>query len=173
MGTLLQNLTDFVHLSTGRRTFDLRENSLRPIVERALDKMRGAAETAGVRVVVDVAADLRVSCDADAIALALEHLLANAIRYSPHGSDVHVEALVSAAGGPNLIDLRVRDAGPGIAAERLPHVFDTYWNARQKARDGVGLGLGIVGAIAEAHGGSPVAGTSSHGASVGFTLRKI
>ena len=47
----------------------------------------------------------------------------------------------------------VADNGPGIPAEELPHVFDRYYQAQRKNRDGIGLGLSIARGIVEAHGG--------------------
>jgi signal transduction histidine kinase len=47
----------------------------------------------------------------------------------------------------------VRDTGPGIPAEALPHVFDRFWQARQQGSHGIGLGLAIAKGIVEAHGG--------------------
>ena len=43
--------------------------------------------------------------------------------------------------------------GPGISADELPHVFDRYYQARRKNREGIGLGLSIARGIVEAHGG--------------------
>lgn len=52
------------------------------------------------------------------------------------------------------VALTVRDEGPGISAEDLPHLFDRFWQASRHDRTGTGLGLAIVRGIAEAHGGS-------------------
>ena len=47
----------------------------------------------------------------------------------------------------------VTDTGPGISADELPHVFDRYYQAQRRNRDGIGLGLSIARGIVEAHGG--------------------
>jgi signal transduction histidine kinase len=50
------------------------------------------------------------------------------------------------------VRFEVRDTGPGIPAEHLPHLFDRFWQARETRRAGAGLGLAIAQGIAQAHG---------------------
>jgi two-component system sensor histidine kinase MprB len=81
---------------------------------------------------------------------AVANLLENAAKWSPPGGEVEV----GVAGGR----LSVRDHGPGIAAEDLPHVFDRFYRApAARGMPGSGLGLAIVRQVAEAHGGSVAA----------------
>jgi two-component system, OmpR family, sensor histidine kinase MprB len=84
------------------------------------------------------------------LARAVGNLLDNAAKFSPPGSVVEV----SVNGG----EVAVRDHGPGIAAEDLPHVFDRFYRAPSaRGTPGSGLGLAIVRQVAEAHQGSAVA----------------
>ncbi|ARF57469.1 sensor histidine kinase [Streptomyces gilvosporeus] len=78
----------------------------------------------------------------------LSNLLDNAAKFSPPGASVDTElALASGA-----LDLTVRDHGPGIAAEDLPHVFDRFYRAEAaRALPGSGLGLAMARQIARAH----------------------
>jgi two-component system sensor histidine kinase MprB len=81
---------------------------------------------------------------------AVANLLDNAGKWSPPGAAVEVRL----AGG----ELTVRDRGPGIAAEDLPHVFDRFYRATAaRGLAGSGLGLAIVRAVAERHGGEVTA----------------
>jgi two-component system sensor histidine kinase MprB len=78
---------------------------------------------------------------------AIANLLDNAVKWGPPGGPVEVEV------GDGR--LRVRDHGPGITAEDLPHVFDRFYRApAARSRPGSGLGLAIVRQFAETHGGS-------------------
>jgi two-component system, OmpR family, sensor histidine kinase MprB len=87
---------------------------------------------------------------------AVANLLDNAGKWSPPGGAVEV----SLRGG----ELLVRDHGPGIAAEDLPHVFDRFYRATAaRGRAGSGLGLAIVSAVAERHGGAVSAGPAPGG----------
>ena len=82
---------------------------------------------------------------------AVSNLLDNAIKWSPPGEPI--EVTVTADG-----EVRVRDRGPGIPAEDLPHVFDRFYrSASSRGMPGSGLGLAIVRRVAESHGGSVVA----------------
>ncbi|WKX73662.1 HAMP domain-containing sensor histidine kinase [Streptomyces sp. XD-27] len=83
------------------------------------------------------------------LARLLSNLLDNAAKFSPPGAPVDIRLAVTADG----IDLTVRDHGPGIAAEDLPHVFDRFYRSRQaRALPGSGLGLAMARQIARAHG---------------------
>ncbi len=87
---------------------------------------------------------------------AVANLLDNAAKYSPAGSRVEVELLAGV--------LTVRDHGPGIAAEDLPHVFDRFYRAPgARAMPGSGLGLAIVRQVVDSHGGSVSAAAAPGG----------
>jgi signal transduction histidine kinase len=90
--------------------------------------------------------------DADRLEQALQNLAANALRHIEDGGQITLEAEPG-------VRLRVRDTGPGIAPEHLPNIFDRFYkiDAARKASGGSGLGLSIVKAIVERHGGTIVA----------------
>jgi len=122
------------------------------------------ATEAGRAVAVEhAAADLAVVADRDRVRQVLAALLDNALRHTPEGGRV-VLAGRAAAGG--AIRIEVRDSGPGIAAEDLPHVFDRLYQAdpaRDRRTGSSGLGLAIARALVEAHGGRVGAGTAPEG----------
>jgi len=94
--------------------------------------------------------ECRVTVDGRRLEQVLENLLANAARHAGSGRvDLHLES------GPDAVELRVEDEGPGFPPDDLPHVFDRFYRAEAaRSTDGTGLGLAIVRGIAEAHGGS-------------------
>ncbi|HWY19328.1 MAG TPA: HAMP domain-containing sensor histidine kinase [Solirubrobacteraceae bacterium] len=86
---------------------------------------------------------------------AVANLIDNAIKHSPAGEPVEI-ALTTASGGGG--ELTVRDHGPGISAEDLPHVFDRFYRgAEARGRPGSGLGLAIVRQVIAQHGGTVTA----------------
>lgn len=115
-------------------------------------------------VTVSVAADAAiVQGDERRLEQALDNLVRNALRHVPDGGRVALEAGASAT----EIWFRVVDNGPGIPPEHLPFVFDRFYKAGPSA--GSGLGLSIVKAIAERHGGG-VRASSQPGIETVFTL---
>jgi len=82
----------------------------------------------------------------------LTNLISNAIKYSPAGSTVRVKAQALAG----VVAIEVADSGRGIAAEALGRVFEPYYRAPDVAgvAPGTGIGLAVVKALVEAHGGA-------------------
>jgi signal transduction histidine kinase len=109
----------------------------------------------GVVLTVDpVAAGLAVNADPTQVGRALRNVLANAAQHSPAGSTVRVA--VERAAGEVLT--RVSDAGPGIAEDDLPHVFERFYRADQargaaEPSSGSGIGLTIARELLAANGG--------------------
>lgn len=119
-------------------------------VARDLDA-RGTA--AGISIGVGDAGDLAAGADPDRIRQVMAALLDNAIRHTPAGGRIRLEARRETTGP---IVLSVIDSGPGIAPADLPYVFDRFYQAdpaRDRATGTSGLGLAIVRAVVEAHGG--------------------
>jgi two-component system sensor histidine kinase BaeS len=92
----------------------------------------------------------------------LQNLVANAVRHTPRGGRI---ALRAAPDGDDVV-LVVEDSGPGIPPEHLPHVFDRFYrvdSARDARSGGSGLGLSIVRAVVEQHGGRVAAANGAMG----------
>jgi len=97
----------------------------------------------------------------------LDNLVANALRYTPAGGSVTISTAVRA--GERLIDVEVRDSGPGIPADLVDQVFDRF--AKSSESRGSGLGLAIARNLVEAHGGTiAVVGRAGPGTTIRFSL---
>lgn len=111
-----------------------------------------------------------VWADPDMLSRVFDNLCSNALRYTPSGGSVSIDAVQQEA----TLCVFVTDSGKGIPTDALPRVFDRFYRAdaaRQTTTGGSGLGLAIVRAIVEAHGGSVFAENAPDaGARIGFTL---
>ena len=95
-----------------------------------------------------------VRADSTRIEQVLDNLLSNALKYSPEGASVRLQMIPRRDEGLLFVD--VADAGPGIPAEELPHIFERFYQGRTKSRQvsvGSGLGLALAKKVVEAHGG--------------------
>src|SRR4029079_6808576 len=95
------------------------------------------------------------------------NLIDNAVKYTPTGGRVEVEVHSEA----DRAVLSVRDTGPGIPADELPRIWDRLFRGdRSRTERGLGLGLSLVKAVVEAHGGRvDVASAPGHGST--FSIR--
>ena len=151
---LVRIVDDFLDLSRLERGLGPRISRASLAVEPAVTSVVEVLGRAGShRLIVDLDAALPpVDADADALDRVLKNLVSNAMKYSPAGSMVRVEARAAAGA---WVEFSVRDMGRGIPAEALPRVFEPYYRAPGvgTAR-GAGLGLAVVKSLIEAHGGS-------------------
>jgi two-component system OmpR family sensor kinase len=92
-----------------------------------------------------------VAGDEDHLRQAVANLVMNACTHTPAATAI--EVIVSRDDGQAAVE--VRDHGPGLDDEALAHAFDRFWQANPaRSGGGAGLGLSIVAAVAEEHGGS-------------------
>jgi two-component system OmpR family sensor kinase len=128
------------------------------LLESAATRFSARARRQGRPIVVLDRGRLFVSADRARLEQALENMLDNALK---HGRGT-IE-LSARRRGP-LVELHVRDEGPGFPAEFLPRAFDRFSRADEaRSRGGTGLGLSIVELVAEAHGGEAGASSRSGG----------
>jgi len=170
----LARITDqllFLARSDEDRTGPQRERTkVRPLLARSADQAAVRATAAGVSCDVDAPAELTATMDPDRIREAVDNLVDNALRFAPRGTAIHICAR---AADRDLV-IEVRDSGPGFPPDFLPHAFERFRrpdSGRARSDGGAGLGLAIVSAIAQAHGGRAVARNQpGHGAAVALEL---
>jgi signal transduction histidine kinase len=166
---IVADLLDVARLENNAAEFDLRVFSTRRLFEQVARRNERVAVDLGVTFDIEVAdqAD-QVCADPHRLEQAVDNLVANALRYAPNGGRVTMRAVMNG----DTIALKVADTGPGIPAEHLGHVFDRFYKAdpsRAATREGSGLGLSIVRAIVERHGGT--VGVTSEPGHTEFTLQ--
>ena len=167
---IVGDLLDLARLESGGDSIDLQDVPVEDLFGRVLARHGRAAEERGVQLTADIAPGAEiVAGDPMRLEQALQNLAANALRHTPRGGHVALQAtLVHSA-----IVMTVTDTGAGIAPEHLSHVFDRFYKvdpSRTGPTNGSGLGLSIVKAIVERHGGT-VAVSSGPGTGPVFTLK--
>ncbi|MEO7270592.1 MAG: ATP-binding protein [Vicinamibacterales bacterium] len=162
---LIGDLLDLARLEGGGGTLAFKQVAVADIFGRVVDRhgptIRDRQITVSRRIVPE---DLEVSGDPQRLEQALQNLAANAIRHTPEGGAVELSAYVAADG----VHLTVADSGAGIAAEHLPRLFDRFYKVDPSRHAGAsatgsGLGLSIVKAIVERHGGRISAANAGSG----------
>ena len=142
---------------------------LEPLVLEALEAGARRAHGTGVAVRADALEPAAVLGDAGALRRVLGNLVDNAIKYTPAGGKVELSLLA----GEGQARIVVRDTGIGIDPADAARIFDPFVRldaARSRDAGGSGLGLALVRAIVDAHGGA-IAVDSAPGAGSRFTIR--
>lgn len=149
LSRLIENLLDMAALETGRFAIRKGRVDLRAPVRAALDALRGLAEVAERKVEVELPdAPLEADADHDRVEQIAANLLENAVRYARSRVHLRLERDRDAA------VLVVEDDGPGVAPEEVSRLFTRFVRLDEDGSKGhMGLGLSIVKALAEAHGG--------------------
>jgi two-component system sensor histidine kinase GlrK len=149
---MIENLLSFSAWQTSSVGLEATEFRLRPLVKQVLENQQLTLLSQRVRLDVRVE-DVTLVADRGKIRLILENLVSNAVKYSPKGGTIHLQARAT---GPQLV-LDVADSGPGIPLEDRGHVFDAFYTgraARSTAVKGTGIGLSVVLEFVSAHGGT-------------------
>src|SRR5579862_424857 len=167
---LIEDLLTISELESGRIKMNLGSVRLHSLVDRVMEDLRTQAKTRRVALSNEVP-ELTARADSDRLQQVLGNLIGNAIKYGR--SDGHVDVTGRISNG-NVIELCVKDDGPGIPAESLERVFERFYRvdkARSREQGGTGLGLSIVKHIVQSHGGKVWAKSElGKGAAFYFTL---
>ena len=162
--SLIGDLLDLARLEGGGGTLTIEDVPVKELFSRIADRHGPAIRER--RITLEVAVqppELAVRADGQRLEQALQNLAANALRHTPEGGRV----TLAAEAVPEGARITVRDSGPGIPSEHLPHIFERFYKAdaaRSATRmSGSGLGLSIVQAIVERHGGTVTASNSPDG----------
>jgi signal transduction histidine kinase len=166
---IVRDLLDLARLEGGGGTLDLQDVFTESLLGRVAARHEATALERGIRIVthVEPGAELLYG-DPFRLEQALQNLAANALRHVGTGGTVSLVARLN----DRNVEIAVRDNGPGISPEHRPFIFDRFYKvdpARASGDAGSGLGLSIVRAIAERHGGT-VTLTSEPGVETNFTV---
>jgi PAS domain S-box-containing protein len=171
MTRLTSDLLDVTKIESGRLSIEMGEWDTGQIVSEVLMSLEPLALEKNIRIRRHFSpGNLVLPCDRQRIMQVVSNVVGNALKFTHEGGVVDVS--VSDEG--EKVSFIVTDNGPGISADELPHIFDRFWQAKDKAFMGTGLGLSIVKGIVEAHGGRIWARSEQkQGTSFYFTLPRL
>ncbi len=153
MQRLLRDLVDSAKIEAHRFLVDREPCPVAALVSDVVEMMLPLAANKSIRIEMDVdasAAGAVIWLDRVRMAQVLTNLIGNAVKFTPERGAIVVRAALRA----EELVLSVRDTGPGIPEEDRERLFDRFWQARQTAKLGTGLGLFIARGIVLAHGGT-------------------
>jgi signal transduction histidine kinase len=158
LGRLVEDLRTLALSEAGSLSLHREPTDLGILAADVATSFAAAADAGRVRVATAVDDDVPL-LDVDPVRIreVIANLVANAIRHTPAGGRIEIAATRS--DGAAAVAIVVRDTGPGIDPELLPHVFDRF--ARGTGSPGSGLGLSIARGLVELHGGTISAGRAS------------
>ncbi|AKU92017.1 PAS domain-containing protein [Vulgatibacter incomptus] len=165
---LVDDLLDVTRMQIRKMVISPVPTPASSLVEDALKLYRGVAKKKGLRLEGSAADGLpEVLADRERIPQVFANLIGNAIKFTPSGGKVSIQA-GSAEKGVRFV---VNDTGSGIPKSEIPHIFDAFWQARRGSKESAGLGLAIVKGIVQAHGGEVgVQSEPGRGSTFEFTL---
>jgi signal transduction histidine kinase len=147
--TLVSDLLDIPRIETGQIVQEMKDVSLKPVIETAVGDMRDLAEQKKLKLELEMPKSLpRIRGSAPRLQQVMTNLLNNAINYTAEGT-----VTVRVSQDEKEIRVEVMDSGIGIPAEDLPHIFEDFFRASNVEMKGTGLGLSIAKRIVETHGG--------------------
>lgn len=166
--TLINNMLDYTKLRSGtlnqnKSTFELSE-----ILSAAIDRITPLATERSVSIKTDLVSKL-VNADPAQVRQILEHLVKNAVQFTPPGTTVNVYVEIA----PEAVEITVSDKGPGIPPEKLDEVFNEFSQLQPtstRQHGGTGLGLALSKRLAVLQGGDLLV-RSTLGQGSSFTLR--
>ena len=154
LNSIIEDLLSLSRLEQESKESELvtEESKIIDIIKSAIQLCSIKAESAKVETEFSCLEDIKMSVNSSLIEQVIVNLVDNAIKYSPEGNKVLIEALSK----NNELIIKVTDNGCGIPKEHLPRIFERFYRvdkARSRKLGGTGLGLAIVKHICQAHGG--------------------
>ena len=165
---MISDILDMERIADGKLDLEFRKQRLDLLVDEVLETFLRAAATKKIKLqAVPVPLGLAIVFDHDRILQVLSNLVGNAIKFTPVGGVISVEAFDR----HDQVEIAVSDSGPGIPETDRKKIFERYAQLKNKDRQGLGLGLYISMMLIQQHGGRMwVEPAPDHGSSFRFTL---
>jgi signal transduction histidine kinase len=151
---LINQLLDIRNFTSESPKMEMKPLALKDLVGQQASAMQSLFERKGVKLAVDASGETAyVEAHAENLGKVLEHLISNALKFTPRDGEVRIDTRKTESGH---VQFRVTDTGRGIPAESLPYVFQRFFHVDKsltRPYGGMGLGLAYCKEVVEAHGG--------------------
>lgn len=150
---MVEELLELSRIESGQVPLKLQQTAVTDLILPPLERLQTQAERGELNLIADIPSHLPfVQADAERIRQVMTNLLYNAIKFTPPGGKITVQAVRQ----PVEVIISVQDTGVGIPAADVPRIFERFYKldqARTRGRGGTGLGLAIARHIVQAHNG--------------------
>ena len=171
MSRLIDDLLDVSRITRGQIQLSPEPTDLNDLLKRALDSAREIISSKRLRLEADFfPGPVPISADVTRMEQVISNLLNNAVKFTPHGGTVSVQAVRD----NDWAVLRVRDTGRGITPDLLPRIFDLFTQGDRsldRSEGGLGIGLTLVENLVRMHSGSIEARSEGAGLGSEFIVR--
>lgn len=151
LNAMLRTIMDISEVQAGTLKLETETFTLEPMIAGLIDLYEDVAADKEITVVSSIEPAKQLTADRNRLQLILSNLLDNALKYTPERGRVDISARFT----PHSVAITYADTGVGIAADDLPRIWERLYRAdKSRSQRGLGLGLSLVKAFAEAHGGT-------------------
>lgn len=169
LGDLINNLISLAEIEFGSIVLERQPASLSEVFHTAFESQKADAQEKNIECTFDIPDPLpAVFIDVQRMALACEHLINNAVKFTPYGKRVSFKI----ENEPHALNIHFMDTGKGIPAKYIDRIFDKFYQVDQsntREFEGAGIGLTLARQIVQLHGGSIIV-TSKEGEGSTFTI---
>jgi signal transduction histidine kinase len=153
LGDLINDLISLAEIEYGAIVLERRSTNLSDLIEKALERYKPEATEKKINFQLLIPANLPdVMIDSGRLLQSIEHLVENAIKFTPYSGEVKIEVALM----KNSVEIMVTDSGQGIPAKFHERIFDKFYQIDQsttRSVEGAGIGLSLARHIVELHGG--------------------
>lgn len=150
MQRIISDLLDLAAIQAGKLSVQLQPGDARGPIEESVANFRSVSGERSIALDAGIGPDpLPARFDPGRIVQVLDNLIHNALKFTPNEGRISVEGRRM----DNVVEIRVRDTGPGVKPEEISVIFDRFRQVEKRGRRALGLGLYISRSIVESHGG--------------------
>jgi signal transduction histidine kinase len=150
MTRLVGDLLDLSKLQAGQPLpLEVDQYDITQLIRDAVEDLEPVARAKHLGLTADAAEPAYVTCDRNRVQQVLSNLVGNSMKFTREGGAISVRSRAML----EEVVVSVTDSGIGMSELQLPHIFEAYWQSDPRRSGGAGLGLGIVKAIVDSHGG--------------------